>query len=68
MGTSEDRIAAALAVAVAHGGTTESHHQSWVIDQMVRALVGADYEAWVARHTAGEDGPATYVWETGIPP
>ena len=38
--TKDDLIREALEVAVKFGGTDESHHKSWVIDQMVRALTG----------------------------
>ena len=40
----------------------------WVVDQMVRALTGEDYELWVKETEIGEDGLLTYKWETGIAP
>ena len=40
----------------------------WVIDQMVRALTGDGYEAWVKLQKDGEDGPNTYDWDEGIAP
>lgn len=58
----------ALAIAMKSGGVDGSHHKAWVIDQMVRALTGTYYEAWVAEHNNGEDGPDTYEWDTGIAP
>ncbi len=61
-------IAAALLVAVRFGQTDGGHHKAWVIDQMVRALLGDRYEAWVVTHNAGEDGPHTYEWGCGIAP
>lgn len=45
-----------------------AHHKMWVIDQMVRALTGEDYELWVKETEAGEDGPHTYDWEVGVAP
>ena len=39
-----------------------------MIDQMVRVLLGVEYDAWVAEHNAGEDGPQTYRWDIGIAP
>lgn len=58
----------ALELARRYGGTQESHHKAWVIDQMCRVLLGDEYESWVAEAKAGEDGPETYTWETGISP
>ena len=61
-------VLAALEVARRFGSIDGDHHKSWVIDQMVRALTGDGYEAFVADAEAGEDGPDTYPWDEGIPP
>lgn len=61
-------IQAALEVAGRFGGVDGADHKDWVIDQMVRALTGAEYSAWVAKVKAGEDGPETYDWPVGIAP
>jgi hypothetical protein len=58
----------ALDLARRFGQSQEIHHQAWVIDQMCRVLLGDEYEAWVADAKAGEDGPDTYRWDTGIAP
>lgn len=63
----QDRISKALVFAT-YGPIDGSHHRDWVIDQMVRALLGEGYEAWVAERRAGEDGPETYLWPEGIAP
>ena len=74
-----DRIDKALSIAVAYGGVDGAHHKDWVIDQMVRALTGCPvnaegqgespaYQTLVAAAKAGEDGPETYSWDTGIAP
>lgn len=47
----------ALDIAFEYDGIEGDHHRAWVIDQMVRALTGSDYPAWVADFKAGEDGP-----------
>ncbi len=47
-GTSEERIAKALALAVAYGGIDGAHHKDWVIDQMVRALTGCPVQTQTA--------------------
>ena len=53
-----------------YGQFDGSHHKTWVIDQMVRALHDTedDYNQWVADYCDGEDGPETYEWDTGIAP
>jgi hypothetical protein len=66
--TEAERIDHALWVAHRYGGIDGEHHKTWVIDQMVRALTGANYDAWVARQKAGDDGSDTYDWDEGICP
>jgi len=58
----------ALDIAIRYGGINGDHHKAWVIDQIVRALTGDDYERVVAEACAGEDGPDTYTWDEGIAP
>jgi len=62
-----ERITEALDLAEA-GSFDGAHHKMWVIDQMVRALTGEGYDKWVEDFCAGEDGPDTYEWDTGIAP
>lgn len=62
------RLEEALDIANRYGGIDGDHHKMWVIDQMVRALTGDGYAAWVREHCEGEDGPQTYDWDTGTPP
>lgn len=66
--TTPDGAAKALDIALQYGGIDGGHHKMWVIDQMVRALTGENYGAWVAAANAGEDGPDTYEWDEGIAP
>ena len=68
MSDADARIKQALYLAKAYGGIDGAHHKTWTIDQMCRALLGDDYEAWVKTVKAGEDGPETYAWDEGIPP
>lgn len=70
-----ERIENALALAMRYGGVDGAHHKDWLIDQMVRALLGskdgeetAEYADFVAEAEAGEDGPGTYLWDVGIAP
>ena len=62
------RCEEALEIALRYGQIDGEHHKTWVIDQMCRALLGAEYDAWIADANAGEDGPDTYTWDVGIPP
>lgn len=64
----QDRIDKAIELAVRYGGIDGGHHKAWVIDQMVRALAGDDYDRIVRDAKDGEDGPDTYDWDTGIAP
>ena len=64
----ERRRDEALEIARQHGRTDGAHHKTWIIDQMCRALLGDEYESFVADAMAGEDGPETYGWDVGIPP
>ena len=69
MVTEEQRkIQQALDIAIEYGGFDGGHHKAWVIDQMVRALTGHEYNAFVKDVCSGEDGPDTYAWDEGIAP
>ncbi len=63
-----DRIELAVELGFQYGGIDGAHHKQWVIDQMLRTLLGNDYEAKVIEAKAGEDGPDTYGWDEGIAP
>jgi len=66
--TPSKRIERAVELAIKYGGIDGDHHKAWVIDQMVRALTGANYKRIVKDACAGEDGPNTYEWNEGTPP
>ena len=51
-----------------YGSFDGADHRMWVIDQMVRALTGDEYEKWRRDYEAGEYGPDTYYWDEGIAP
>ncbi len=60
-----NRNAAALDVVLQYGQHAgEGHHQTWIIDQMVRALLGEAYAEWVQSFTDG----GNYTWHEGIAP
>jgi hypothetical protein len=61
-------VAKAMEVIERYGGIDGAHHKQWVLDQVVRYLMGDFYEQWVIDHCDGEDGPDTYSWDEGIAP
>lgn len=66
--TEAERIEKAVEIGFRYGGIDGGHHKMWVIDQMLRALLGDAYEQAVRDACDGEDGPDTYGWDEGIPP
>lgn len=64
--TQQLSVEKALELARRYGGIDGAHHKAWVIDQMVRALTGERYEAWIAEYRTGEN--ETYTWDEGTPP
>ncbi len=64
----DERIQKALEVAYDYAGIDGDHHKAWVIDQMVRALAGHDYDRWVTYYRDGEEGPETFTWNCGTAP
>lgn len=65
----DEKIEAAMLVAYHHGQADGAHHKAWVIDQMVRALLGErNYQHFVKEFCAGASGPETYEWDCGIAP
>ena len=66
--TDRQRIDEAIDLALNYGGIDGGHHKMWVIDQMLRVLLGANYEQAIVEYRAGEDGPDTYFWDIGTPP
>ncbi len=62
MTTQRQKINEALNIAFNYSG--EDTAQLWIIDQMVRVLLGDSekYTKWVKEYNQGEDGPD---WDTG---
>jgi hypothetical protein len=61
--------AAALQVAYDFGQSSDPDTLAWVIDQMVRALLGRHYYDWVADYrTGGTDGLEINEWSEGRSP
>jgi hypothetical protein len=61
-----DRITGALDIAYEWSGIDGGHHQQWVIDQMIRQLLGSEenYQKWVANY----ENDGEYEWHPGIAP
>lgn len=66
----EGRSIAAIHIAFRYGQISGDHHRLWVIDQMLRALLGeADYQRFTDRYEEPDADGETYGrWETGIAP
>jgi hypothetical protein len=58
------RIEDALDLAWQYGQIDGGHHKMWVIDQMVRVLLGDEYEKWVKEYEDDDE----YEWDVGIAP
>ena len=63
-----EKIVSALDIIEQYGGYDGDHHKQWVLDQVVRALTGVEYPAWVNNYQSSEDGLETYAWDEGIAP
>jgi len=55
----KEKIQQALDVIFQYGGVDGAHHKVWVLEQVTRLLTD-NYDEWVAKAKAGEDGPNTY--------
>lgn len=67
MSTAEERIDMAMNVIERYGSFEGDHHKQWVLDQVVRALLGQKgYEEWVSgmNDNGGDYDP----WDAGIAP
>ena len=63
------RIEKALEFLYRYSQYDGEHHKAWVIDQVVRALMAKDYEAWVAEFEGDpEDEDNHYSWDVGTAP
>jgi len=63
-----EKIEDAVQIAFENGNIDGAHHKQWVIDQMVRALLGPEYKIWVERHNANNTRDGYPPWDTGVAP
>lgn len=66
--TDRQKINRALEIAFENAVVDGAHHKDWIIDQMVRALSGTDYDRLIADYCSGDEGPSTYEWNIGEAP
>lgn len=64
----QSKIDETLEVAERYAQIDGEHHKAWVIDQMVRALTGKNYNEWIKECCAEDEEGECYEWDTGIAP
>jgi hypothetical protein len=64
----EKRNQKAIELIEQYGYIDGGHHKQWLLDEILRALLGDEYDKWIEEYQKGEDGPHTYSWDTGIAP
>ena len=63
--TDRERIDLAIQTGVKYGGIDGSHHKTWVINEMLRNLMGqTEYD----RMVKDNEGDGEYTWDHGCPP
>jgi len=60
-----EKEAAAVAFIEEWGDIDGAHHKQWLLDQVLQALLGDEYLAWLAE--TNKD-PSDFVWDEGIAP
>ena len=61
----KERITQAVKIAEECGMFDGGHHKQWVIDQMLRVLLGDNYEVWLEEMNSDPDYTP---WDVGIAP
>ena len=51
-----------------HNSTAADPKNQWVVDQIVRACTGKDYDKWVEWYESDDDGDKVWDWPTGKSP
>jgi hypothetical protein len=65
--SNQDSAASALMIASKYGFSESKHHKTWVIDQMIRALTGTQYEAFI-EHACQRNNKDSGDWDEGNVP
>lgn len=64
----QDRLDQILDLLYRYKSVDGAHHKDWLLNQIARAALEDEYQAWIQKYKEGEDGPDTYEWDEGIPP
>jgi hypothetical protein len=67
------KIDQAVELIAQYGWIDGAHHKQWVLDQVLRALLGEGYEKFIAdnfheRYREGDEDVVTDHWDRGIAP
>ena len=66
--TDKEKIEKAIKIAWQYDQYDGSHHKMWVIDQMVRVLLGeTEYKNFIDAYQT-PDGEDYYTWDMGVAP
>lgn len=71
MTTQKERMTEAVRIGIRYGQTDGGHHKMWVIDQMIRALTGDNYDKIIEEACKPEDGDEDEEvdeWDCGVAP
>lgn len=61
--TREQRV---LDLIVDYGSIDGAHHKQWVLDQIIRVIIGVNYEAFIEAYMRNDEG--NVAWDVGIAP
>ena len=59
-----ERINEAINIIGRYGNCDGGSHKQWVLDQVLRVLLGDEYEDWRCDYSSGGE----YEWDEGVPP
>lgn len=59
-----ERTEIAVGLIGQYAGTGGAHHKQWLLDQVLRALLGDAYENWIVEW----EDHGQYEWDEGIAP
>jgi len=65
----KEGIAAAVSVIEEYGMTDGAHHKQWILDQVLRAILGAKgYDKWLSTYNATAQSGEWPEWDQGVAP
>jgi len=65
-----ERISNCIDIIWLYGHLKNKNHKSWVIDQVLRNLIGNedDYNEWIKKYEFDEETKTKYKWDFGTEP